>query len=240
VSSVDWFEWHKVYDDPDSPFAARLGVIQRHLAAVLDQMPPGPVTVVSMCAGQGRDILGALRDHPRRDEVVVTLIEQDRRNAEFAREAARAADLTDVTVVVADAGDSASYVGIARASLVIMVGFITHISDDDLARLVAFLPQLLALHGVALWCQGSQHVDRRAQMRALFARAGFVPFTVECAGDRRWTVGLERFEGRPRTLDREVQLFTVRPATIPPGSRLRRQVAKFRARLGRWVAAIRR
>jgi hypothetical protein len=203
-------------------------------------MPAGPITVVSMCAGQGRDILGVLRDFPRRDETVVTLIEQDRRNAEFARETARAADLTDVSVVVGDAGDSTSYVGLAPASLVIMVGFLTHLGDGDLDRLIAFLPQLSAVSGMALWCAGSQHVDLPTEIRTLFARAGFVPVAVQCDVDPRWNIGIERFEGRPRRLDTGVRLFSVQPWTVPPTSRLRRHLATFRATVRRWVPARRR
>jgi hypothetical protein len=202
-------------------------------------MPPGPITVVSICSGQGRDILGVLRDHPRRDDVFVPMIEQDRRNADFARESARETALTHATVVVGDAGDSRSYVGITRASLVIMVGFLTHISDDDLGRLVAFLPQVSAAHGVALWCGGSQHVELPARMRTLLARADFVPLAVACAGDPRWNIGIERFEGSPQTLDTGVRLFTVRTSITPHTSRLQRHVARCRVRFRRWMAAIR-
>jgi hypothetical protein len=122
--------------------------------------------------------LGILRDHPRRDDVFVTMIEQDRRNADFARESARETALTHVTVVVGDAGDSRSYVGIARASLVIMVGFLTHIGDDDLGRLVAFLPQVSAAHG------GSTLVRRIATCRASGANAHAVGASRLCSARR--------------------------------------------------------
>jgi hypothetical protein len=240
VSSVDWFEWHDRYDDPNSRFVARLALVQRYLRAVLDQMPPGPITVVSVCAGQGRDILGVLRDHPRRDDAAVTLVEQDSRNAEFAREMARTGDLTAVTVVVGDAGDSTSYRGVGRASLVIIVGFLSHIGDEDVARLVGFLPQLCAVDGLVIWCRGSHYVDFPAHVRMLFARVRFVPLHVECAGDPRWNVGIERFEGTPRALETGVRLFTFRTSSTPHASRLRRRLAKIRGWIRRSFAAIRR
>src|SRR3989442_973015 len=31
----------------------------------VDQAPPGPLRAVSICAGQGRDLIGVLREHPR-------------------------------------------------------------------------------------------------------------------------------------------------------------------------------
>src|SRR5262245_23297137 len=67
VSSLmapDWHEWHRAYDAPDSPLSQRLAVVQQYIRMVLDNAPPGPVRVVSMCAGEGRDLLGVLAEHP--------------------------------------------------------------------------------------------------------------------------------------------------------------------------------
>jgi hypothetical protein len=33
--------------------------------------------VISLCAGQGRDLLGVLADHPRREDVRARLVELD-------------------------------------------------------------------------------------------------------------------------------------------------------------------
>ena len=42
----------------------RLGIVQAHIRRALDQCAPGEIRVVSVCAGQGHDLIGALRDHP--------------------------------------------------------------------------------------------------------------------------------------------------------------------------------
>ena len=55
-----WQDWHRAYDDPDSPLARRLAIVQQCIADALDAAPPGPVRVISMCAGEGRDLLGVL------------------------------------------------------------------------------------------------------------------------------------------------------------------------------------
>src|SRR5436190_1554263 len=85
---TDWVAWHRVYDEPDSRFSQRLQLVQTHLRAVLDQQPPGPIRVVVPCAGQGHVLLGALADHPRRNDVIATLIELDPDNVEIARSTA--------------------------------------------------------------------------------------------------------------------------------------------------------
>lgn len=61
---TDWLAWHTGHEDPSSPLSARLRSVQRHLADAIDQAPPGRVSLVSLCAGQGRDVIGVLPRHP--------------------------------------------------------------------------------------------------------------------------------------------------------------------------------
>jgi hypothetical protein len=41
--------------------------------------------MIRLCAGQGRDVVGALVDHPRRVDVVARLVELDPRNVAHAQ-----------------------------------------------------------------------------------------------------------------------------------------------------------
>src|SRR6478672_9784524 len=104
---VDWHEWHRAYDAPDSPLSLRLETVQRRITDALDGAAPGPIRMISMCAGQGRDILGVLETHPRRGDVRGRLVELDPELAGIARANAPAA----VEVLCADAGACASYEG---------------------------------------------------------------------------------------------------------------------------------
>jgi hypothetical protein len=92
----DWADWHAGYDDPSSPLAARLDRVRAHLRQALDEAPAGPVRLVSLCAGQGHDVIGVLPGHGRRRDVSAVLIEHDERNAAQARRRATAAGLTEV------------------------------------------------------------------------------------------------------------------------------------------------
>ena len=87
----DWVAWHELYDDPSSVLSARLRLVQAQLADALDRAPAGPVRLLSLCAGQGRDVTGVLPTHPRRDDVSAVLIEANAENAETARRNAAAA-----------------------------------------------------------------------------------------------------------------------------------------------------
>jgi hypothetical protein len=67
VADRDWYAWHAQYDRPGTVLARRLAAIQDQIRAALDTAPPGPIRAISMCAGQGRDLLGVLVGHARRD-----------------------------------------------------------------------------------------------------------------------------------------------------------------------------
>ncbi len=100
--------WHELYDDPSSVLSGRLRLVQAQLEDALDHAPAGPIRLLSLCAGQGRDVTGVLRTHPRRDDVSAVLIEANAENAETARRNAAAAGLPQVEVRQADAAGPAA------------------------------------------------------------------------------------------------------------------------------------
>jgi hypothetical protein len=65
MAQRDWVEWHRDYDDPGSLLSRRGELVQGHLRAELDRTPAGDIRLISLCAGQGRDVIGALTGHPR-------------------------------------------------------------------------------------------------------------------------------------------------------------------------------
>jgi hypothetical protein len=59
-----------------------------HLRAELERAPAGDICLISLCAGQGRDVIGVLTGHPCRDDVRARLVELDERAVALARPAA--------------------------------------------------------------------------------------------------------------------------------------------------------
>src|SRR5580693_227397 len=99
-----WVRWHRAYEDPASPLSVRLRLVQAAFTKALDAAPAGPISVVSLCAGQGRDVTDVLAGHARTPDVRALLVEFDPELVAFARErvAAVGVDAT-VTVVEGDA-----------------------------------------------------------------------------------------------------------------------------------------
>ena len=101
----DYLKWRDAYDDPNSDLSWRLRQAQTYIRQALDHLP-GPVTVLSRCAGDGRDVLQVLADRDDFSRVQTTLIELHPVLAERAREFAAEAGLTRVTVRSQDAGNT--------------------------------------------------------------------------------------------------------------------------------------
>src|SRR5438132_11365074 len=113
----EWLDWHKGYEG-DAPLTQRLRVVQRLLAAALDDAPPGPIRVISMCAGDGRDVLGVLFDHPRRDDVHARLVELELELVQRARAHAARSGIEGVDFACGDASTTSAYAGATPANIV--------------------------------------------------------------------------------------------------------------------------
>src|SRR5690242_10949974 len=160
----DWHEWHRAYDQPDSPLSRRLRVVQQNVRAALDVAPPGDIRVISMAAGEARDILGVLDDHPRRDDVRGRLVELDPELAAVARSRAPAR----LDVFVGDAGQTASYANALPADLVLVCGVFGNITDDDMFHTVGRLPMLCAPGATVIWTRHRRPPDITPRVRDAF------------------------------------------------------------------------
>ncbi|HYM15669.1 MAG TPA: SAM-dependent methyltransferase [Dehalococcoidia bacterium] len=203
----DWVGWHREYDDPASRLSRRLAVVQDQLRRALDAHP-GPVRIVSMCAGEGRDVISVLRDHPRLGEVRARLVEMDARIAGRAREAARAADLAGVDVVVADAGVTDAYVGAVPAEIVLACGVFGNITEADITRTIDHLPSLCAPGATVIWTRGAApERDVAQEIRRWFNTRGFEEVAYVSPPGESFRVGVHRLVAGPRDLRRGIALF---------------------------------
>jgi hypothetical protein len=198
-----WHEWHTDYADPDSALSQRLRVVQRHIRAALDEAPPGDIRAISMCAGEGRDLLGVLADHPRRADVIARLVEWDPELAARARAAAG----ERVDVVTGDAAKVANYSGYVPADLVLTCGVFGNIPDEEVRATIAAHPQLCAPGATVVWTRHRGEPDLVPQICQWFADAGFDLVDVT-EPDLGFGVGVHRFTGTPLPLEPDAHLFT--------------------------------
>jgi hypothetical protein len=202
---MNWKSWHDDYDNPESALSRRLQVVQQHIRAALDEAPPGPVRVVSMCAGQGRDLLEVLETHPRRDDVTARLVELDPRNVSHARSLAR--DLPRVEILEGDASLTDNYAGLVPARIVLMCGVFGNIGDEDIQRTIEASTELCAEGGTVIWTRHREAPDLFPTVCAWFERQGYERVW-ESDPDAGFGVGVHRLRAPSRPLHPGRRLFT--------------------------------
>ena len=170
---TDWVSWHRGYDDLESSLARRLVAVQHGIARVLDGLAAGPIRILSLCAGDGRDLGPVVAGHARRRDVDAVLVEQDVRLVTGARQRSREDGLADqVAVRQGDAGDVSLFSDVCPVDLLMLCGIFGNISDADIATTVNATTQLVAPRGFVIWTRGSFEPDRREQIRTWFRECG--------------------------------------------------------------------
>lgn len=203
---MDWSAWHDGYDEPGSILARRLVAVQDQIRVTLDASPPGPLLVISMCAGQGRDLLEVLAAHPRRDDVRARLVELDPRIAAMASATARAAGLRGVEVVVGDASLAGGYAGMVPADLVLICGVFGNVTEADIKRTIEMCPRLTRSGGTVIWTRHRREPDLVPRMCEWFEASGF-RLSWLSDPDAGYGVGAHRFHGEPVPLDPDARIF---------------------------------
>ena len=205
----DWFDWHDLYQT--SPrLQQRLEIVRNYIATSLTAQPAGPIQIVSVCAGDGRDLLGTLINHPRARDVSARLVELNPQLVERGRATAVSAGLTNqIEFVNGDATHSSAYAGAVPADIVLVCGVFGNLADEaELRRLIRHLNVLARKDAFVVWTRGhtdgvaySDIVRRQLQEAALEE----VSFQLTDTGDMG--VGLHRYLGENQPLPAERSLF---------------------------------
>ena len=222
---MDWTEWHERYEASPA-LLARLRIVRAHIVRCLDDFRPGPIRTLSVCAGDGRDLIEALSDHPRKADVRARLVELDARLVERGRATATAEGLAGIVEFVAgDATAASAYRDFGPADLVLACGVFGNLRRTEASRLVETLASLCTSGGFVVWTRGVPGRLRRAYaggapasnaagpdaIRELLQECDFEEVQVEETADGRFVVGTARHRGEPRPLpddDRPLFVFT--------------------------------
>jgi hypothetical protein len=148
-----------------------------------------------------------LPHHPRRDDVTARLVELDPRNAAVAADAARAAGLDRVEVVVGDAALTDQYAGLAPADLVLACGIFGNVSDTDVSTTIAHCVQLCRRGGTVVWTRHREPPDLVPQVCRWFGESGFELLWLSDKQDG-YGAGAHRFTGEPLPLAVGARMFT--------------------------------
>jgi hypothetical protein len=203
----DWIVWHLGYDDPTSQIAKRLAIVRAQVARAVGERGEGSIRVLSMCSGEGRDLIEPLAGLGVGDRVRGRLVELDPTLAGRSRDVIAAAGLAGLEVREADAGLTSAYEGATPADLVLVCGVFGNLTDADIRRTVRALPTLCAEGATVLWTRHRRPPDLTPAIRRWFREAGFRHEAFIRVPDGPSSVGVERFVGTPEPFRTGVRLF---------------------------------
>ncbi len=207
--SKDWFAWHDNYRTRPR-MRQRLQIVREYIATCLQELPPGKISIVSVCAGDSRDLIGTLFDHPRASDVRARLVEIDPRLVEGGRTAATSSGLGEqLEFICGDATQSSVYQGVVPADLVLVCGVFGNVPEAEQQNLTRSLRFLCRKGGFIIWTRDLfEDGDRRlAVIRELLQESCFeeVSFRMTLTGNMG--VGTHRYLGEALPLPEDRQLF---------------------------------
>jgi SAM-dependent methyltransferase len=216
-----WVRWHGAYEDPSSGLSERLRRVQAMVRGALDDMTlddtalddtaaggdrggdgghdrGDPIRIISLCAGQGRDVIDVLATHPAAGRVEALLVDLDPALVAFARRRAVEAGLGDrVRVEQGDASLCELYAGSVPADVVLVCGIFGNVSDEDIAATIRALPAFCRPGANVIWTRHRRPPDATPAIRAQFAEAGFTEISFDAPDGFVLGTGRHRLDGDP-------------------------------------------
>lgn len=208
-SLTDWTKWHEPYANPYSPLSLRRRTIQNHLQDWLDTTAPRTVRVLSLCAGDGRDLIEVLHGRDDTERVQAVLVELDSDLVARARHEIHRVGLSEVVQVRGgDAADPRLYADVCPADLVLLAGVFGNITDDHVRQTIRCLPMLCAPGARAIWTRHHKTPDLTGRIRDWLAAEKFDEQSFTAPQDAIFSVGVHDFTGDTERWSPPPSLFT--------------------------------
>jgi hypothetical protein len=205
---TDWLAWHAEYDDPTTALSQRLQVVRARLGEILDSVDTPAPRLLSLCAGDARDVVPVLDTRADGRRVAAVLVENDEVLAQRARAAANATKLGNVEVRSADAGIVSVFSDVLPVDVLMLCGVFGNIERAAVRHVVEQVPAMVDQGGFVIWTRGGHgQDDPRPEVRRWFVQAGMPEVSFD-GPPNNYGVGVNRVEAsRPRQPD-ERRLFT--------------------------------
>lgn len=221
VPTMDWHQWHGAYEH-NPALQKRLALVRKHLSRCLDRSAPGEIRIISVCAGDGRDVLKTLADHKRIGDARVRLVEMDPNLVADGENACRALHLSNqVEFVIGDAGHPDPYRTVAPAHIVLMCGMLGLVNARELPNVVRAMQALCAHKGHVVWTRRldwRNGVRQTMVLQGLLAKGGFRRAALNLTSfgamlsrtaGPSFAVGTHRYDGQSVALSENGHLFAI-------------------------------
>jgi hypothetical protein len=160
-----------------------------------------------MCAGQGRDVIGVLADHPRKRDVTARLVELDADLVRVAQAMAQNVGLGGLDIVPGDASSTSAYAGAVPAHVILVCGVFGNVSEADIHGTILELPALSAPAATVIWTRHRLPPDLTPTIRGWFNQGGFEEVAFDTEEGTPFGVGTHRLVAAPRPFRANHQMF---------------------------------
>jgi hypothetical protein len=184
-----WNNWPARAYERDS-YRHRLAAVEQHVCDALDCAPAGEIRVVSICAGDGRDLIDVVATHPRRGDVSAWLVEADRNSVEAGIASAKAIGLQDSFCFLrTDATKYETYQNIPRADILLLCGVWGHVPAEERDAVARACGALSRQGGSVIWTRGVRlGMERLDEISAHFRAPQWKQKSLTITSDRKWAV----------------------------------------------------
>jgi hypothetical protein len=189
----------------------RLTAVQDHLAQRLDEAT-GLVRIVSLCAGDGRDVIGTLARRANGANVQAWLVELNRQSVVEGRRLAKQVGLADkIAFVNGDATSYATYRGIPPADVLLACGVWGHVLPRQRRNLVQALTHLSQTDGAVIWTRGvAKGMHRLREIEAHFEGPSWRRLRLSYTPDGKWAMNSYRYCGPSQQRPSSGRIFNFR------------------------------
>ena len=167
-SSDKWTEWHEeAYNDINSLPYQRTEIVKDLINKYLSEIDKD-IVVISIGAGQSRDILPVLIGRKDNDRITTYLIDTDIECLNYAKNYAKDNNIINVHIVDMDGSLVKNYKDIPKADLIIFCGMMTQKNTDEVKKLANNIKLICNKDAQIIWSRHGYDKDYSTPFRNVF------------------------------------------------------------------------
>lgn len=167
-SSDKWTEWHEnAYNNTNSLAYQRTEIVKNLINKYLYEINKN-VVIVSIGAGQGRDILSVLKERKDNNRIFTYLIDTDMECLDYAKNYAEKNNIINVNVVNIDGSLTENYKDIPKADLIIFCGMMNQKNTEEVKSLANNMKFLCNEDAQIIWSRHGYDEDYSTSFRNVF------------------------------------------------------------------------
>jgi hypothetical protein len=207
---MDWAKWHDNYKVSPA-LKERLSIVRKHLSKCCISLPKGSIKIISICSGDGRDLLGLMEYHPRKQDVSALLVENNEELVDTGRKSIHEAGFeTQLKLVLSDATLFSTYDNYCPANIVLFSGVFGNVRVEETPNIIRNLRSLCNTDSYIIWtrhCRVNNGLKHIEFIRNQFTENDFEETYYEQTADGTFIIGTNKFCGNKIDLSAETKLF---------------------------------